>query len=119
MGGAVFPPCYYLGPNYGGDNEDNGDLFPKVPCMHCSTQCPQPCSRPLLTHASVGDSRTLMSKSGSLCVGSLLLSPWSWCAQGSVCALQESIYWNTIIAVLLRTILGLQYSQLTGKNKSI
>ena len=47
-----------LGPNYEGGNEDNEDLLQKVPCMHCYTQCPQPCSRPLPTHASVGDSCT-------------------------------------------------------------
>ena len=35
-----------LRPNYGGGNEDNGDLLQKVPCTHCYTQCPQPCSRP-------------------------------------------------------------------------
>ena len=28
---------------------------------------------------------------GQALVWSLLLSPWSWCAQGSVCALQESV----------------------------
>jgi len=28
---------------------------------------------------------------GQSLVGSLLLSPWSWCTQGSVCALQESV----------------------------
>ena len=48
-----------LRPNYGGGNEDSGDLLQKVPCTHCHTQCPQPCSRPLLTHASTGDSWTL------------------------------------------------------------
>ena len=47
MGGAVF-----LRSNYGGDNEDNGDLFQKVLYMHCCTQCPQPCSRLLLSHSS-------------------------------------------------------------------
>ena len=46
----------YLGPNCDGGYEDNGDLLQKVPCMHCYTQCPQPCSRPLPTHASSGDS---------------------------------------------------------------
>ena len=40
-----------LRPNYGGGNEDNGDLLQKVPCVHCCTQCPLPCSRPLPTHA--------------------------------------------------------------------
>ena len=46
-------PVIDLGPNYGGGNEDNGDLPQKIPCMHCYTQCPQPCSRPPSTHASV------------------------------------------------------------------
>ena len=33
MDGAVLPtPVIYLGPNYGGGNEDNGDLLQKVPC---------------------------------------------------------------------------------------
>ena len=35
-------PAIYLGPNYGGGNEDNGDLPQKIPGMHCYTQCPQP-----------------------------------------------------------------------------
>ena len=30
-----------------------------APCRHCSTQCPQPCSRPPPNHASTGDSWTL------------------------------------------------------------
>ena len=29
---------------------------------------------------------------GQSLVGSLLLSPWSWCTQGFVCALQESVF---------------------------
>ena len=77
--------------NYGGGNEDNSDLLQKVPCTHCCTQCPQPCSRPPPTHASAGDSWTLTGKSG--------VSPlWGHCsfllglgAQGSVCALPESV----------------------------
>ena len=59
--------------------------------MHCYTLCPQPCSRPPPTHASAGDSWTLTGKSG--------VSPlWGHCsfllgpgAQGSVCALPESV----------------------------
>ena len=27
MGGAVFPPCHLPGPNYGGCNEDNGNVL--------------------------------------------------------------------------------------------
>ena len=38
-----------------------------------------------------GDSWTLPGKSGPVSCGSLLLSPGSWCTQGPVCALQESI----------------------------
>ena len=27
-------PVIYLGPNYGGGNEDNGDLLQELPCRH-------------------------------------------------------------------------------------
>ena len=80
-----------LRPNYGRGNEDNGDLLQNIPCTHCYTQCPQPCHKPLLTHASARDSWTLTGKSGSVPMGSLLLSSVSCCTQGSVCALQESV----------------------------
>ena len=80
-----------LRPNYGGGNEGNSDLLQKVPCTHCCTQCPWPCSRPLPTPASVGDSWTLTGKSGSASCG--LTAPFSWvlvCTR-FVCALQESV----------------------------
>ena len=80
-----------LRPNSGGGNEDNSNLLQKVPCTHCCTQCSQPCSRLPLTYASTGDSWTLTGSLGQSLVGSLLLSPWSWCMQGSVCALQDSV----------------------------
>ena len=50
------------------------------------------CSRPPLTHTSARYSWTLTGKSVSVShrVTTLLL-PGSWCTQGSVCALQESI----------------------------
>ena len=88
--GCVPSLLFDLRPNYGGGNEDNGDLLQKVPCTHCCTQCPRPCSRPPLSHASARDSWTLMGKPGSVSWGhcSFLLGPG---AQGSVCALQESI----------------------------
>ena len=35
-------PAIYLGPNYGGDNEDNGDLPQKIPCMYCYISVPNP-----------------------------------------------------------------------------
>ena len=37
-GGLCSCPVIYLGPNYGGGNEDTGDLLQKVPCTHCYTQ---------------------------------------------------------------------------------
>ena len=79
-------PAIDLGPNYGGGDGDKDDLPQKVPRMHCRTQCPQPCSRPPPTHASARDSQTPAGKSP---VGSLLLSPGSWCTK-FCCALQES-----------------------------
>ena len=88
-GAIAFSPLLLdLRPNYGGGNEDNGDLFQKVLCRHCYIQCSQPFRRPPLTHASTGDSWTLTGKSGQFLVESLLLSPGT---QGSICALQESI----------------------------
>ena len=44
--------------------------------MYCCTQCPQPCSRPPLTHASTGDSWTLPGKSGSVSSG--VPAAFSW-----------------------------------------
>ena len=72
-------PFPYLGPNYGGgneDSEDNGDLLQKIPCMYCYTHFPQLCSRPPPTHASAGDSWTLPGKSGSVSCG--VTAPFSW-----------------------------------------
>ena len=57
--GCVPSLLFDLRPNYGGSNEDNGDLLQKVLCTHCHTQHPRPCSRPLPTHASTTDSWTL------------------------------------------------------------
>ena len=84
--GCVPSLLFDLRPNYGGGNEDNDDLLQKVPCMHCYVQRPQPCSRPL--PAIPGHFQASLGQSF---VGSLLLSPGSLCAQGSVCALQGSI----------------------------
>ena len=80
-----------LRPNYGGGNEDKGNLFQKVPGTHCCTQCPRPCSRLLLTHTSAGDSWTLMANFGTVSCGVTAPFSWSWCTQSSVCALQESV----------------------------
>ena len=92
--GCVSSLLFDLRQNCGGGNEDNGDLLQKVPCTHCCTQCPRPCSRPLPTHAPTGgllDIHSLQASLGQPLMGSLLLSPGFWYAQGFVCALQESI----------------------------
>ena len=76
-----------LRPNYGGGNEDNVDLLQKVHAIpHPVPPTPQqattnPLETPEHSWASLGQSL----------VGSLLLSPGSWCAQGFVCVLQESV----------------------------
>ena len=89
--GCASSLLFDLRPNYGGGNEDNGDLLLKVPCMHCCIQCSQPCRRPPQSQASAGDSWTLLGKSGSVSCGVTAPFSWSWCTQGFVCALQESI----------------------------
>ena len=67
---------FYLWPSYSGGNEDNGNLLQKIPCVYCYTQCPQPCSRPPLTHTSAGDSWTLLGKFGSVSCG--VTASFSW-----------------------------------------
>ena len=62
-----------------------------VPCTHYYTHCPNSASgyrQPTLLPKTPGHSLASLDQS---LVGSLLLSPGSWCAQGSVCALQESV----------------------------
>ena len=74
-------PAIYLMTNYGGGNEDNGDLLQKIPCMYCYTHCPQPWIRSPLTHASTAVSWTLLGNLGQSPVGSLLISPGSLCTK--------------------------------------
>ena len=74
--GCVPSLLFDLRPNYGGGNEDNGDLLQKIPLKHCYTQCPQPCSRPPPTYASARDSWTLTGKSESVSCG--VTAPFSW-----------------------------------------
>ena len=87
----MFPPLFDLRPNYGGGNEDNGNLFQKVPCTYCCPQCPQHCSRPPPPTPLSETSGYSREGLGQSLVGSLPLSPGSWGAQGSFCALQESV----------------------------
>ena len=75
--GCVSSLLFDQKPNYGGGNEDHGNLLQKVPCTHSCTQYPQPCSRPPVTHTSVRDSWTLRRVWVSLLWGhcSFLLGP--------------------------------------------
>ena len=89
--GCVPSLLFGLRPNYGGGNEDNGDLLQKVPCTHRCIECPNPVAghcQPIPPLETPGHSRASLGQS---LVGSLLLSPGSWCTQGFVCALQESV----------------------------
>ena len=82
--GCVPSLLFDLRPNYGGGNEDNGDLIQKVPCTHCCIQCPQLCSSPSPIHASARDSWTLTCKSRLVSCGvtaafSCFLVPTRFC----------------------------------------
>ena len=80
-----------LRPNYGGGNENNRDLLVKVPCMHCWTHHPNPAAgqhQPTPPPETPGHS---WARLGQPLVGSVFLFPGSWCTQGFVCALQESV----------------------------
>ena len=61
------------------------NILQKVPCTHCYTQCPQPCRRPPPTHASAGVPGHSQASLGQSLVGSLLLSPRSWCTRFCLC----------------------------------
>ena len=66
---SVYPVlCKFWG-LYGGVN---GDLFQEHLChtQVCCTQSPCPCSRPLLTRTSTGDTQTFKGRSASVSVGS-------------------------------------------------
>ena len=93
-GGAVFPPCYLTWGQVkkpGGGFEDNGDLLHKALCTHWHIQCPNAAAdhhRPMPPPETPGHSQASLGQS---LVGPLLPSPGSWCIQGSVFALQESV----------------------------
>ena len=86
--GCVPSSLFDLRLNCDGGNEDNVAHLQKVPWRHFYTQCPLPCSRPRLLPETPGHSQASLGQS---VLGSLLSSPGSWCAQGFVCALQDSV----------------------------
>ena len=84
--GCVPSLLFDLRPNYGGGNEDNGDLLQKFPCSAPNPAAGHHLPTPLLE--TLGHSQASLDQSF---VGSLLLSPGFWCTQGSVCAHQEFV----------------------------
>ena len=88
--GLCFIFLIYLSPNHG-SNEVYGDLFQNVHACTATLCAPNPAAghcRPMpLLETPVHSQASL----GQSLVGSLLLSPGSWCTQVSVCALQESV----------------------------
>ena len=100
--GSVPSLLFDLRPNYGGGNEDNGDLLQKVLCMHCHTQCSQPCSRPLLTHASAADSWTLTGKSGSVSCG--VSAPFFWIlVHSKFCLCPKSLFPQPCVSSVIKS----------------
>ena len=83
--GCVPSLLFDLRPNYGGGNEDNGDLLHKVPMLALLH------SVPLLTHTSIRDYWTLTGKSGSVSYGVTASFFWVLVHTDSVCALQGSV----------------------------
>ena len=80
-----------LRPNYGGGNEDNGNLLQKPLAHSAALSAPDPAAGDCqLTPLPETPGHT-WAYLGQPLVGPLLLSPGSWCAQGFVGALQESV----------------------------
>ena len=86
--GCVSSPLFDPRPNYGGNNEDNGTALRRSHGGTAALSAPtlqQPPS-PTPPPETPGHSRASLGQS---LVGSLLFSPGSWCAQGSVGALKS------------------------------
>ena len=89
--GCVPLLLFDLRPNYGGGNEQNGDLLHKVPCTHSALSAPNPAAGHSWPMPLPETPRHSWASLGQPLVGSLFLSPRSWCTEGFVCALQESV----------------------------
>ena len=86
-------PSLLLGlrPNYSGGNEDNVTSFKKSHACTAALSVPNPAAGhhgPTPLPETPGHSWASL---GQPLVGSLLLSPASWCTEDSVCALPESV----------------------------
>ena len=91
-GWGCVPSLFFdLRPNYCGGNEDNGRLFKRSHVHTATLSAFNPAAghrQPMPLPETPEHSRASLGQSP---VGSLLLSPGSWCTQISVCALPESV----------------------------
>ena len=89
--GCVPSPLLDLRPNYGGGSEDTGTSFKRSHASTATLSASNPAAghrQPTPLPETPGHSQANLGQSHAR---SLLLSPGSWCTQGSVCALQESV----------------------------
>ena len=92
MGGAVFPPCCLTwGQTMVEVMKITGTSFKKSWACAATLSAPDPTAGhhwPTPPPETPGHSQANV---GQFLVGSLLLSPGSWCTQGFICALQEPV----------------------------
>ena len=89
--GCVSSLLFGLRPNNVRGNGGNGASFRRAYARTVVFSAPNPKAghcRPLPLPETPGHSQASLAQS---LVGSLLLSPGSWCTQGSVCVLQDSV----------------------------
>ena len=95
--GCVLSLFFDLRTNYGGGNEDNGDLLQKVPCMDTTLSAPNPATGHFQSMPLPETPGHLQASLGQSLVRSLFLflgpgvHRFSCALQHSVCALQESV----------------------------
>ena len=92
--GAVFPPCSFTwGQTMVGVMWLPSKGFMPACCssQDCCSQSPDPMAGHYWPTPPLETPRHSQSSLAQSLLGSLLLSPKSWCAQGFVCALQESV----------------------------
>ena len=82
---------FKLGPNYGGGNEYNGTSFKRSGAGTATFSVPNPAAEQPWTMPPLETPGHSRASFGQSLLVSLLLSLGSWCAQGSVCPLQESV----------------------------
>ena len=89
MGGAMFPPCYLTWSQT--MVKLMGTSFKRSYACTATLSVPNPTAghhQPMPLPESPGHTQESLGQS---LMGSLFLFPGSWCAQGSVCAFQESV----------------------------